>query len=201
MRYSDRAAYIGSMSHPVLENFFRKMWLKDIIFSHHEVEFNKPRSNHRIDSLLEISKQKQLKCLLKDSLNLDLGNYYTIFIDYTIPSLRSLRNRGGVLSKLCPDKHYIAEDRLLVIVFSGYYNDKIFDTLQDLFNNQNIPFKRNIRFFDIIDFAKLFKFNAVDIQKLEDINEIIQEAFLGDNKSLDYLEKLSNSALYELRKN
>ena len=201
LRYSDRAAYIGSVSHPVLENFFREVWLKDKIFSHHEVEFNKPRSNHRIDSLLEISKQKQLKGLLEDSLNLDLGNYYTIFIDYTIPSLISLRKLGGVLSKLSPDKHYIAEDRLLVIVFYGYYNDKVFDTLQGLFNNQNIPFKRNVRFFDIIDFAKLFKFNARDIQKLEDINEIIQKAFLGDDKSLDILEKLSNSALYELGKN
>jgi hypothetical protein len=47
----------------------------------------------------------------------------------------------------------------------------------------------------------MFNFNARDIQKLEYINEIIQKAFLGDDESLNSLEKLSNSALYELRKN
>jgi len=200
LRYSDRAAYIGSVSHPVLENFFREVWLKLDIFSQHEVEFNKPRSNHRIDSHLEISKQKQLKFLLKDSLNLDLRNYKTMFIDYTIPSLRSLRKWGGVLNKLSPNKHYLAKDRLLVIVFYGYYNNKVFDPLQDLLTNLNIPFKGNVRFIDIIDFAKLFDFNTRDIQRLEDINEIIQKAFLGDDESLNILEKRSNSALYELKK-
>ena len=201
LRYSDRAAYIGSVSHPVLENFFRKVWLKIQILSQHEFEFNKPNSNHRIDSQLEIRTQKQLQNLLKDSLNIDLGNYETMFIDYIIPSLTSLRKMGGVLHKLSPDKHYLAKDRLLVIVFYGYYNNKVFEVLQNLLNHINIPFISNVRFMDLIDFAKMFNFNARDIQKLEYINEIIQKAFLGDDESLNSLEKLSNSALYELRKN
>lgn len=200
LRYSDRAAYIGSVSHPVLENFFREMWLNINILSRHEVEFNKPRSNHRIDSSLEIQTQIQLKALLEFSLNLDLGNYEKMFIDYTIPSLISLKQLGGVLSKLSPDKHYLANNRLLVVVFYGYYNNKVFKTLQDLLNDLNIPFKNNIRFIDIIDFAKLFNFNAGDIQLLEHINQIIKKAFLGDDEALNTLEKLSYSALYKLSK-
>jgi len=199
LRYSDRAAYIGSISHPVLENYFREMWLKMNIFSRHEVEFNKPRSNHRIDSHLEISEQKQLKFLLEDSLNLDLGNYKVIFIDYTMPSLKSLKQSGGVLSKLSPDKHYLAENRLLVIVFYGYYNDKVFDALRDLINDISIPYMSNVIFIDIIDFAKVFNFIKDDIQELEDINELIQKAFFGDEDSLNDLEELSNYALYKLR--
>lgn len=58
----------------------------------------------------------------------------------------------------------------------------------------------NVRFMDLIDFAKLFNFNAIDIKKLEYINRIIQNAFLGNNESLNILEKMSNSALYELGK-
>jgi len=200
LRYSDRAAYIGSVSHPVLENFFREMWLNMNIFSRHEDEFNKPRSNHRIDSSLKIKTQIQLKALVEFSLNIDLENYEKIFIDYTIPSLISLKQLGGVLSKLSPNKHYLANDRLLVIVFYGYYNNKVFKTLQDLLNELNIPFKSNIRFMDIIDFAKLFNFNAGDIQLLEHINQIIKKAFLGDDEALNTLEKLSYSALYKLSK-
>jgi hypothetical protein len=200
LRYSDRAAYIGSVSHPVLENFFREMWLNINILSRHEVEFNKPRSNHRIDSSLEIQTQIQLKALLEFSLNLDLGNYEKMFIDYTIPSLISLKQLGGVLSKLSPDKHYLANNRLLVVVFYGYYNNKVFKTLQDLLNDLNIPLKNNIRFIDIIDFAKLFNFNAGDFQLLEHINQIIKKAFLGDDEALNTLEKLSHSALYKLSK-
>lgn len=64
----------------------------------------------------------------------------------------------------------------------------------------NIPFKGNVRFIDIIDFAKSFNFNTSDIQKLEDINELIRKAFLGDDDSLNILEELSNSALYKLKK-
>ncbi|MHA1473066.1 MAG: hypothetical protein ACTSQW_08225, partial [Promethearchaeota archaeon] len=75
LRYSNRASYVGSVSHPVLENYFEEMWLNMKIISQHEVEFNKPRSNHRIDSLLEIKKQAQLKELLEISLNEDLGKY------------------------------------------------------------------------------------------------------------------------------
>ena len=200
LRYSDRAAYIGSVSHSVLENFFREVWLNMNILSQHEVEFNKPRSNHRIDSSLEIKTQIQLKDLLEISLNIDLGNYEKMFIDYTIPSLISLKQLGGVLSKLSPDKHYLASDRLLVIVFYGYYNNKVFEVLQDLLNDLNIPFKSNIRFIDLIDFAKLFNFNAGNIQMLEHINQIIQKAFLGNDEALNTLEELSNSALYKLRK-
>ena len=200
LRYSDRAAYIGSVSHPVLENFFREMWLNMNILSQHEDEFNKPRSNHRIDSSLEIKTQIQLKGLLEFSLNIDLRNYEKMFIDYTIPSLISLKQIGGVLSKLSPDKHYLANDLLLVIVFYGYYNNKVFEALQDLLNDLNIPFKCNIRFMDLIDFAKLFNFNPEDIQLLENINQIIQEAFLGDDEALDTLEKQSCSALYKLSK-
>lgn len=200
LRYSDRAAYIGSVSHSVLENFFREMWLNMNILSQHEVEFNKPKSNHRIDSSLEIETQPQLKDLLEISLNIDLGNYEKMFIDYTIPSLVSLKQLGGVLSKLSPDKHYLAYDRLLVIVFYGYYNNKVFEALQDLLNDLNIPFKNNIRFMDLIDFAKLFNFNAENIQMLEHINRIIQKAFLGNDEALETLEELSNSALYKLRK-
>jgi len=123
-----------------------------------------------------------------------------MFIDYTIPSLISLKQLGGVLSKLSPDKHYLANNRLLVVVFYGYYNNKVFKTLQDLLNDLNIPFKNNIRFIDIIDFAKLFNFNAGDIQLLEHINQIIKKAFLGDDEALNTLEKLSYSALYKLSK-
>jgi len=200
LRYRNRASYVGSVSHPVLENYFEEMWLNMKIISQHEVEFNKPRSNHRIDSLLEIKKQAQLKELLEISLNEDLGKYEKMFIDYTIPSLVSLKQMGGVLSKLSPYKHYLASDRLLVIVFYGYYNNKIFEALQDLLNVLNIPFKGNIRFMDIIDFANLFNFKARDLKMLEFINHTIKKAFLGDDKSLDTLEELSNSALYKLRK-
>ena len=200
LRYNNRAAYIGSVSHPVFENFFREMWLNMNILSHHEFEFNNPISNHRIDSLLEIKKQTQLKELLEISLNEDLGKYEKMFIDYTIPSLVSLKQLGGVINKLNPDKHYLASDRLLVIVFYGYYNIKVFKALQDLLNDLNIPFKDNVRFMDHIDFLKLFNFNARDIQMLECINNTIKKAFLGDDEALDILEELSNSALYTLRK-
>lgn len=75
------------------------MWLKMNILSHHEVEFNKPRSNHRIDSHLDIKTQKQLQNQLKGSLKIDLKKFETMLIDYTIPSLISLRKSGGVLQK------------------------------------------------------------------------------------------------------
>jgi hypothetical protein len=201
LRYSNRAAYIGSVSHPVLENFFREMWLTKNILSKHEFEFNKPKSNHRIDSILEIKEQIQLKEILEISLNEDLGKYEKMFIDYTIPSLVSLKQLGGVLNKLSPDKHYLASDRILVVVFYGYYNIKVFEALQDVFNDLNFPFKGNIRFIDIIDFAKLFNFNERNFQTLEFINNTIKKAFLGDDESLDALEDLSNSALYALSKN
>ncbi|MFX1276186.1 MAG: hypothetical protein ACFFBP_09090 [Promethearchaeota archaeon] len=200
LRYSNRAVYIGSISHPVLENYFREMWLNKNIFSKHEVEFNKPISNHRIDSILDIKTNLDLKKLLEISLNINLGDYNKIFIDYTLPSLISLKQSGGVLDKLSPDKYYLENNRLLFIVFYGYYNNKIFDTLNDLLNYLNIPHKSNVRFIDLIDFAKLFGFNTEDIQMLEYINQIIQNAFLGDEESLKHLEKLSNSALYKLRK-
>ena len=53
---------------------------------------------------------------------------------------------------------------------------------------------------DLIDFAKLFNFNAENIQMLKHINRIIQKAFLGNDEALETLEELSNSALYKLRK-
>ena len=200
LRFSDRAGYIGILSHPVLENFFREIWLDMNILSRHEIEFNKPRSNHRIDSLLKLRPQPKLKNLLENSLNMDLRNYEAVFIDYTMPSLISLKQTGGVLEKLSPDKNYLAKNRLLVIVFYGYYNNTIFEVLRELLINLNIPFKKNILFMDVIKFARFFNFKSIDIQNLEDINEMIKRAFLGDEESLITLEKLSDNALYQLIK-
>jgi hypothetical protein len=64
-------------------------------------------------------------------------------------------------------------------------------------SNLHIPYKKNVLFVDLIDFAQFFNFNARDIQRLEDINEIIIKALLGDDDCLDVLEELSDSALYK----
>lgn len=197
LRTSKRSAYVGRTSHPILENFFRKVWLlKMKIQSNHEFEFNRPRSNHRIDTFLDVRNQKQLKDLLKISSDKSLKNYKTMFIDYIIPSLKALKK--CVFSKLSPDKHYLAKDRALIIVFYGSYSDKIFEEIKKLLNKSSIPYKNNVRFMDIMDFAALFNLDEINIQRLKDINQIIKDAMLGNDKSLETLEAMSNSALYEL---
>ncbi len=54
LKIKQRSSHIGSVFHPVLEDFFRKKLLKLYINCEHEKLFNKPFSYHRIDSCINI---------------------------------------------------------------------------------------------------------------------------------------------------
>ena len=118
--------------------------------------YNTPDYQYYIDKY----EPKYLKELLNVSSHRDLRNYKELFIDYNTPSLRALKK--CVISKLRPDKHYLAKDRCLIVVFYGKYNNKVYENLKVLLRDTNIPYKENVRFIDIVDFASLFKFNYGD---------------------------------------
>jgi hypothetical protein len=199
IRLGQRSSYIGRQSHPILENFFRKLWLKLGIISKHEYQFNYPNSLHRIDSALEISTQQKLIDLLKSSSDSSLSKFKTLFIDYTIPNL--VRYNICVLSKISPEKKYLAKNRSVILVFYGTYSEKIFKTLQMKLNFLKLDNKINIRFMDITKFIQLFTNNADDLRELDEINTLIKNALDGSNKeALEELDRKADDALFDLSK-
>ncbi len=168
IRLGQRSSYVGRLSHPILEIFFRKLWLKIGIISKHEYQFNYPNSLHRIDSALEVSTQQKLIDLLKLSSERSLSKFKALFIDYTIPNLVKLDL--CVLDKIFPEKKYLAKNRGVIIVFYGIYSKKVFPTLQMKLNSLNLKYKENVYFMDIMEFIKLFTYDVKELRKLNKIN-------------------------------
>jgi hypothetical protein len=199
IRLGQRSSYVGRRSHPILENFFRKLWLKLGIISKHEFKFNYPNSLHRIDSSLEVSTQQKLKELLKSSSDSSLSKFKTIFIDYTIPNL--VRFNICVLDKVSPQKKYLANNRSVILVFYGVYSEKIFKTLQMKLNSLKLDYKKNIRFMDITKFVQLFTNDADDLRELDEINTLIKKALDDSNEeALEELDRKADDALFDLSK-
>ncbi len=199
IRLGERASYIGRQSHPILENFFRKLWLKLGVISKHEYQFNYPKSLHRIDSALEVSTQQKLIDILKSSSDSSLSKFKALFIDYTIPNL--VRFNVCVLDKINPEKKYLVKNRSVILVFYGIYSEKIFETLKMKLNSLKLKYKRNVRFMEITKFIQLFTNNAESIRELVEINTIIKRALDDENEdALKELERKSDEALLELSK-
>ena len=199
IRLGQRPSYVGRRSHPILENFFRKLWLKLGIISKHEYQFNYPNSLHRIDSTLEVSTQQKLIDLLKSSSDSSLSKFKTLFIDYTIPNL--VRFNICVLDKISPEKKYLAKNRSVILVFYGIYSEKIFKTLQMKLNSLKLDYKQNIRFMDITKFIQLFTNNADELRELDEINTLIKKALDDDNEeALEELDRKADDALFDLSK-
>jgi len=199
IRLGQRSSYIGRQSHPILENFFRKLWLKLGIISKHEYQFNYPNSLHRIDSALEVSTQQKLIDLLKRSSESSLSKIKSLFIDYTIPNLVKLDL--CVLDKILPEKKYLTKNRGVILVFYGIYSEKVFPTLQMKLNSLNLQYKENVYFMDIMEFIKLFTYDVKELRKLNEINTLIKEALDDNNKkAIEELECKADEALYDLIK-
>ncbi|KKM62312.1 hypothetical protein LCGC14_1522960 [marine sediment metagenome] len=199
IRLGQRPSYVGRLSHPILENFFRKLWLKLGIKSKHEFKFNYPNSVHRIDSALDVSKQQKLRDLLKSSSYSSLSKFKSLFIDYTIPNL--VRCNLCVLNKISPEKKYLAKNRSVILVFYGIYSEKIFKTLQKKLNSLKLDYKKNIHFMDITEFIQLFTNNVDDLRELDEINTLIKKALDDDNEeALEELERKADDAFYDLSK-
>jgi hypothetical protein len=200
IRLGQRSSYVGRRSHPILENFFRKLWLKLGIISKHEYKFNYPNSLHRIDSSLEVTTQQKLIDLLKSSPDNSLSKFTSLFIDYTIPNL--VRFNLCVLDKISPEKKYLAKNRSVILVFYGIYSEKIFKTLQMKLNSLKLDYKKNIRFMDITKFIQLFTNNAEDLRDLNEINTLIKNALDDSNEeALEELDRKADDALFDLSKN
>ena len=199
IRLGQRSSYIGRLSHPVLENLFRKLWFKLGIISKHEYQFNYPISLHRIDSSLEVVSQQKLINLLKLSSESSLSKYKTLFIDYTIPNLVKLDL--CVLDKILPEKKYLAKNRAVIVVFYGIYSENVFPTLQMRLDSLNLKYKENVYFMDIMEFIKLFTSDVKELRELNKINTLIKEALDENNeKALEELEKKADKALHDLVK-
>ncbi|MBY9006419.1 MAG: hypothetical protein KGD63_06645, partial [Candidatus Lokiarchaeota archaeon] len=199
IRLGQRPSYVGRQSHPILENFFRKLWLKLGIISRHEYQFNYPNSLHRIDSALEVNTQQRLINILKSSSDSSLSKFQMLFIDYTIPNFVKLDY--CVLGKISPKRQYLDEDRAVIIVFYGIYTEKVFKELQKRLNSLNLDYKENVRFMDIFAFIELFTNDADDLRKLNEIDTLIKKALDDDNeKALKELEGKADDALYDLSK-
>jgi len=199
IRLGQRPSYVGRRSHPILENFFRKLWLKLGIISKHEYQFNYPNSLHRIDSTLEVRSQQKLIDLLKSSSDSSLSKFKTLFIDYTIPNL--VKFNICVLDKISPEKKYLAKNRSVILVFYGIYSEKIFKTLQMKLNFLKLDNKKNIRFMDITKFIQLFTNNGDDLRELNEINTLIKKALDDSNEeALEELDRKADDALFDLSK-
>jgi hypothetical protein len=199
IRLGQKPSYVGRRSHPILENFFRKLWLKLGIISKHEYQFNYPNSRHRIDSTLEVSTQQKLIDLLKSSSDSSLSKFKSLFIDYTIPNL--VRFNTCVLDKISPEKKYLAKNRSVILVFYGIYSEKIFKTLQMKLNSLKLDYKKNIRFMDITKFIQIFTNNADELRELDEINTLIKNALDDDNEeALEELDRKADDALFDLSK-
>jgi hypothetical protein len=200
-RTKNRASYVGLTSHPVLEEFFRKVLSLLGIRSEHEVLFNRPDTYHRIDTSIDIlSQRSKLDSILNRDIMKKLGitidDLKSFFIDYTIPSLAKI---DKVIKKSM--KFYQAKDRLLFVVFYGQYNKDIFDVAQRKLQSSNARYKENIRFISITDFASIFNLKPSDITNLKNIDKLITKALRQTAGALEELETLSNEAMDSLEKN
>lgn len=97
------------------------------------------------------------------------------------------------------DKNYQEERRLLVIIFYGSYSSSVFSLGSEKLSRSTADYKENIRFIDIIDFARELNFlTGNEIQDLEEINNLIIAALKGVECALEKFETLQDEALLEL---
>ncbi len=205
-RTKQRSSYTGIISHPILENIFRKILLNLGIISHHEKFINKPYSYHRIDTSIEIISPKQRKLIrlldpeMVKCLGLNFREIREIYIDFNIPSKRHI---GVILDKI---EKYAKEGCLLFIAFYGKYSNKIFQlTREYLVSLDNDTYKKdNIFFIDILDLAKLF-LASLDkdvynkyVNDLVSLNTLIINSLQFKENSIEDLEHNSENAIYEL---
>ncbi|KKN59017.1 hypothetical protein LCGC14_0546420 [marine sediment metagenome] len=197
-RTKNRPSYIGLQSHPIIENLIRRALDAKGVESLHEYLFNKPRSNHRIDSNIPNTVQQDLSNLLDKSiltkLGIDLSDIDNIFIDYVIPSLAKYRT--SVIGKA--DRNYQAPNRILLIPFYGEYSKDIFNLVRTGLSTHATPNKDKIFFLDIIDLGRLLNLDQTYINELKILNDLIIKALQQDDNALNTLEDQSSNAIYEL---
>lgn len=174
-----------------------KVLIEKGILSKFEDQFNRPRSNHRIDSSIDIRSQPEFLDLMTDILGTPLGGFDALFIDYVVPSKQNFHK--SVMPKI--DKCLLDNEHLLTIIFYGSYSSEVFDLAQQqLLSHQNV-YKQNARFIDLIDFAKEFKFlTEKDLFNLKDINDLIKEALRGKESALRTLEEKLDGPLLDLER-
>ena len=167
--------------------------------------YGSPRTYHQIDSVIEPTMyQKFIKIAnsaISEKLKINLHNFEELFIDYVIPSIDKFHK--SVLGKL--DK-YPTENRLTVIVFYGHYSEKMYngagilkDFYLDKFNSYISDHKENVRFIDIMELGRLISSDLNILKKIEDLNNLITASLYEEDK-LVKLERLSDTAIYDLKK-
>jgi len=191
-RSGNKSSYLGRVSHPILEDYLIKVLKKRGIFSKYEDRFNKPTSNHRIDSLIDLD--SEVIKIIKEMFGTSLTDFSAIFIDYVIPSLRKFDK--SVMGKV---GKYAGDNRLLTIIFYGSYSSKAFELAQQKLASYPTDHKQNVVFVDLIDFAKELKIlTDLEILNLEKINNLIKAALIQDEDALKELERRLDLALIDL---
>jgi len=198
-RVKNRASYVGRNSHPILENWLRKALFDKGIESRHEQYFNLPISQHRIDSLIDVTQKGFLDFVSKDlKTYIESNKFNYLFIDFNIPSVIKAEKTAskGI-------KFYHSEDHPLYIVFYGPYGSKAVDAVRKKLEQlDNIQHKEGIRLINIFEFVDLLGLANKCTEELIGINDLIKRALYDRAEGLPdlkNLEEMADDALLELK--
>ena len=182
--YSYRAAYVGILSHSILEDLLSI----ELIEKGYTVEFesliNLPHSLHRADLLIkDINNQFNSILYFKEDID-------SIAIDFTISEKEKY-----IIDKM--HRNYQKSNRLLYIILYSENRHDLIKEYIELLEELHVEYKENIRIMPIEDFSNILRLSNNKKRYLFDMLEIFYKAIEDDNY-LERLEYLNTKSLESL---
>ncbi|MHA1468299.1 MAG: hypothetical protein ACTSP6_09525 [Promethearchaeota archaeon] len=181
--YIYRSAYVGILSHGILEEFFMKKLIKKGFNVENESLINTPNSLHRADLLINALNDSttNLPEITEESVE-------SITVDFTLTT-----ENKYIIDKTY--RNYQRSDRMLYIVLYSEDRNKRSKELKEIIENTVFSFKEKVRVLTLENFCMIFNLSNKDQKEILEKLKLFYEAIKND----DALEKLECLNLVSLK--